>query len=93
MKYPTRMRRMFSMGNYGKSINIRLPADLAARFDALAEAIPGLQKGNLTRLLLRSVLDRPLEEQIKIVTELLVSPEHRGGERQHRPRMNSKRYQ
>lgn len=72
------------MGAYGKSVNIRMPPEMAEKFDRLAEAMPGLQRGNLLRLLLSATLDKNLEVQIKVVTSQLLKPEHRESGAQNR---------
>lgn len=72
------------MGTYGKSVNIRMPAEMAEKFERLAEAMPGLQRGNLLRLLLAATLDRSLDAQIKAVSNQLLKPEHREPSRSNR---------
>jgi hypothetical protein len=62
------------MGDGGTTLNVRLSADLAAKFNRLAIAIPGLPKGVILRLILSSALDRPIDEQIRTVTEQLLDP-------------------
>lgn len=63
------------MGNPGKTINVRLTVELCEKFERLAEAVPGLSKGMLVKLLLAQTLNLPLEEQIKGVMGRLLSSE------------------
>ena len=65
------------MGMPQRTINVRLSAGLAERFDALADAVPGLPKGVLLRMLLADQLSKPMEEQVRIVTTQLLKPESR----------------
>ena len=54
-----------------KSIVIRLPSNLAARFEQLTAAYGGLQKSVVLRMLLSSVLEQPIEEQIRIIDTMI----------------------
>lgn len=66
------------MGDSKKTVNVRLPADLANKFDRLAGRVPGLPKSVLLRLCLREILDRPIEDQIEIVTRQIINPKADG---------------
>ena len=50
-----------------KPIVVRLPGELVERFEALCAEYRGLQKSAVMRMLLGSVLNMPLEEQVRIV--------------------------
>lgn len=50
-----------------KPIVVRLPGDLVVRFEALCAEYRGLQRSAVLRMLLGSVLNMPLDEQISIV--------------------------
>lgn len=68
------------MGDKLKTINIRLPTELAGKFDRLSERVPGLTKSVLLRLLLSELLNRPLDEQVQIVTDNILKPVDNGQE-------------
>ena len=55
----------------GKQMHLRLPDDLAKRFDQLCEELPGLPAGTILRGLLADQLRKPTDAQIGIVTEQL----------------------
>lgn len=63
------------MGKHGKTINLRLSAELSEQLDRLADAVPGLQKGALIRLVMSATLRKPLDEQIEVVTAQLLKPD------------------
>ena len=55
------------MSLQSRPIIVRLPGDLAARYDALCAEYRGLHRSAVMKMLLASVLNMPLEEQIRIV--------------------------
>ena len=57
-----------------KSINIRIPAHLAAKFEALAKRFGGLPPGTVMRLLVSDILERPLDEAVQIVERQIRQP-------------------
>ena len=60
-----------------KSINIRLPNELAETMDRLAQAIPELGRAAIVRALLREALaSKTLDQQVKAVTRQLLAPAH-----------------
>lgn len=69
-----------------RPIVIRLPSDLAAKFDQLTAAYGGLQKSVVLRMLLSSVLEKPIDEQMRIIDEMIKGK--KGDKRQHRPGLN-----
>ena len=69
-----------------RTVNVRLSAELAERFDALSDAVPGLPKGVIMRMLLADQFGKPLDEQVRIVTSQLLKPQSRRKARQQAPR-------
>ncbi len=51
-----------------KPIMIRLPAELSDRFERLKAEFPGLPQSLVLRLLVSSILEKSLDEQIDVVT-------------------------
>jgi len=76
------------MGTPNKPLNVRLNADLHARFDRLSEAMPGLPRSQLLRLLLAASLNGSLEEQVERVTGQIVNTKSLA-KSEPRNRMNS----
>ena len=52
-----------------KPIMVRLPAELAQAFEDLKLEFPGLPQSMLLRFVISSVLERPIEERVRIVNE------------------------
>lgn len=71
----------------GETVNVRLPKELSERFRALAARVPGLPKSVLMRLLLKELFEKPIDDQVEIVTrQILKKPDP--DERKPRNRVN-----
>lgn len=57
-----------------KPVVIRLPADAARRFNELCSEFAGLQKSQVMRMVVESVLSRPLQDQVEAVTAQIRKP-------------------
>ena len=73
-----------------KSINIRIPAHLAAKFDAIAKHFGGLPPGTVLRLLVCDILERPLEENVEVIErKIRQAPPAEKKERPNRMNLNA----
>jgi hypothetical protein len=65
------------MADDGKTIYLRLSLDTAEKLERLTAEFPGLPRTLLLRLLMHSLLDRPLGEQVSAVERQIrgASPE------------------
>lgn len=70
-----------------KPVVIRLPADAARRFNELCNEFAGLQKSQVMRMVVESVLSQPLQEQVETVTAQIRKP----GAKPHSARRSSSR--
>jgi hypothetical protein len=50
---------------------VRLPGELVTRFDALCAEYKGLQRSAVLRMLLGAALQKPLDEQVRIVDAMI----------------------
>lgn len=57
-----------------KPVVVRLPGELAQRFDRLQEEFGGLQPSAILRMLIAAQLERPLPEQVEEVTRQIRKP-------------------
>lgn len=57
-----------------KPVVIRLPADAARRFNDLCSEFAGLQKSQVMRMVVESVLSQPLQDQVLAVTAQIRKP-------------------
>ena len=57
------------MGLHGKTLHVRLGIELDAKFSALHAEYGALPAGLLGKMIVASVLERPLEEQIQIFSQ------------------------
>lgn len=57
-----------------KPVVIRLPADAARRFTELCNEFAGLQKSQVMRMVVESVLSQPLHDQVAAVTTQIRKP-------------------
>jgi hypothetical protein len=75
------------MGSTSKNVHIRMPPELAGRFEQVAAEFPGLHRGTVLRLLIAGQLKRPVSENV----ELVVSQIRRSsGKRETVPGPNTK---
>ncbi len=58
----------------GKCVTIRMPQAMAESLDELRTELPGLPMSILIRMVLKSVLDRPLAGRVKIIEQQLRVP-------------------
>lgn len=75
----------------GRNLHIRLPKELAAKFDELSAEFAGLQPGTVLRLLIADQLKKPLSSQIEIVNAQIRKPGLKP-ERQPKSRLNSRNH-
>lgn len=57
-----------------RPVVIRLPADAAKRFNELCNEFAGLQKSQVMRMVVESVLSQPLQDQVETVTAQIRKP-------------------
>ena len=55
------------MGEPGKTIHVRLPADMQEKFERLHVEFKGLTSSHVLRMLIAAQLNKPLEEQTRII--------------------------
>lgn len=69
------------MGEPGKTLHVRLPADLQKKFERLHAEYKGLTSSHVLRMLIAAQLNKPLDEQTRIIQAQIRgdsgTPEHK----------------
>jgi len=68
LSMPPTFNRKFVMGILGRQVHIRLTAELTVKLEELQRQFGGIPNGILLKMVMASLLERPLDEQIEVIT-------------------------
>lgn len=74
-----------------KSVNVRIPAHLTERYDALLKRFAGLPPSTVVRFIISDVLERSLDEQVDAINRQIQKPGNKAAKKSDRPSLNTSR--